>query len=194
MGCVLTNKHMKKIPSQALSVLHRIQTVVPQAIVSGGCLRDYFLKRPINDIDIFVPANQFLVAEHAIIETCPAITETFGNLSWDNIEKTRYYKGEDFPINLIGVYNCTPAFLLESYDFGFCKIAFDGQYLWKDAKFDLDANNETITLYTILNATLHARSLKRYECFAKKYVNWRFVDASSQPKTTVITSRRLNDD
>lgn len=185
---------MKKIPSEALAVLHRIQAVVPQAIVSGGCLRDYLLKRPINDIDIFVPANDFLTAEQAIIETYPAITEIYDTLDWDNIAKCRYYKGDDFPINLISVYNCTPEFLLESYDFGFCKIAFDGKYLWKDVKFDIDANNHTITLHTVLNEKLHARSLKRYEWFARKYVNWKFIDASSNPTPTVITSRSLNDD
>lgn len=52
-----------KIPREAERLLKRIQKIYPDAVISGGYLRDlYFGKKP-KDIDVFVPFSENKIEE-----------------------------------------------------------------------------------------------------------------------------------
>jgi hypothetical protein len=45
----------KEVPAEWLEVLRVIQSVFPQAVLAGGCLRDLVLGGEVKDLDVFVP-------------------------------------------------------------------------------------------------------------------------------------------
>lgn len=168
------------IPAEAARVLRRVQQEVPEAIVAGGCLRDAIMNRPINDIDVFVPQDQAGRAAMAIYDTHPKHVKTLHEAYMtfnSDVQRVSYYEGEGvLPVNIIGVYQCTPERQLERFDFGICRVAFDGMRLWKDLAFDRDQRDETFTLLVDQTEEQRKYSLKRFERLQGKYNGWRFVD------------------
>jgi hypothetical protein len=179
------------IPLSASYVLSLIQQGgVPEAIVAGGCLRDAIMGRSINDIDVFVPEDKAHKAAFAIQDTHPTLAKsipepyfTFNN----DVRSVNYYEAPDgwLPVNIIGVTKgtCTPEQQLERFDFGICRVAFDGRRLWKDLSFDRDQADETFTLSVSQTQDQRRYSMQRYERLQAKYNGWRFVDASPKPNT-----------
>ena len=173
------------IPVAALSLLKRVQNGgVPEAIVAGGCLRDTIMGREVNDIDIFVPDTKVMLAQYAISETHPtcvkSIPEPYFTFNID-VRTVLYYDPKDgvkWPqVNIIGVSGeCTPDAQLERFDFGICRVAFDGVRLWKDLSFDRDQRDETFSLLVPQTEEQRKFSLKRFERLLEKYPGWKFVD------------------
>ncbi len=173
------------IPVAAMSLLKRVQNGgVPEAIVAGGCLRDTIMGRPVNDIDIFVPENAVEPAQRAIHETHPKCTKSIPKPYFifnSDVRTVRYYDPKDgvkWPqVNIIAVAGeCTPEAQLERFDFGICRVAFDGVRLWKDLGFDRDQRDETFSLLVGQSEEQRKYSLKRFERLLAKYPGWRFVD------------------
>lgn len=172
-----------KIPAAAVSALCRVHDHVPEALVAGGCLRDTLLGRPVNDVDIFVPYGKERLAALAIEGTHPVLTKSIPEPYFtfnSDVRSVDYYAGSDgeLPINIIGVSEgtCTPWQQLERFDFGICRVAFDGERLWKDLSFDRDARDRTFTLMVSQTDDQRDYSMQRYERLLKKYPTWRFVD------------------
>lgn len=169
------------IPAQAAQVLRRVQQEVPEAIVAGGCLRDAIMNRPINDIDVFVPEDQAARAAMAIYETHPKHVKTLHEAYFtfnNDVRRVSYYEGGEgkLPVNIIGVYQCTPEKQMERFDFGICRVAFDGIRLWKDLAFDRDQRDETFSLLVDQTEEQLKYSLQRFERLQGKYNGWRFVN------------------
>ena len=174
------------IPLAASNVLRRIQNGgVPEAIVAGGCLRDTIMHRPVNDIDVFVPEDDVWRARRAIRETHPecvrSIPEPYFVFNTE-VRSVDYYAPKSGvvwpPVNIIGVTNgtCTPEQQLERFDFGICRVAFDGVRLWKDLAFDRDQRDETFSLLVSQSTRQREYSLARYERLQEKYAGWKLVD------------------
>jgi hypothetical protein len=173
------------VPSAAAKLLRSVQKDVPQALVAGGCIRDAINNRSISDIDIFVPESAVWIAADAIRKTHPTRTKTIPEPYFvfnNDVRVVEYYESElGFPqVNLIGVTNgtCTPEKQLERFDFGICRVAFDGQRLWKDLAFDRDQADETFTLLVWQTQEQRDFSVQRYERLQAKYNGWKFVDKS----------------
>lgn len=175
------------IPYQAASVLKRVQTLVPSAIIAGGCLRDAINGRTINDIDVFVPVSTLSLVREALAETHPELTKsipepyfTFNN----DVRSVQYYGGKGLPVNVIGVTAdmCNPEDQLARFDFGICKVAYDGVRLWKDLAFDRDQRDQTFTLLPYQTPEQREYSMQRYaRLTSDKYAGWKLVDATPKP-------------
>jgi hypothetical protein len=180
------------IPLEAVLVLNRVQADVPQAIVAGGCLRDAINERPINDIDFFVPDRSYYTACEIVSETHPKLVKTIHEAYFvfnNDVREVRYYEGEGrIPVNVIAVTEgtCTPEQQLGRFDFGICKVAWDGKRLWKDLAFDRDQADETFTLLVPQTDQQRDYSMQRYGRLQAKYRGWKFVDGVKPWKKTKI--------
>lgn len=169
------------IPAFAVTVLKNIQRAVPRAFVAGGCLRDTIMGRPINDIDVFVPEGQDYMASEVLRNNGAVVTKSIPEPYFtmnNDVRSVRYFEGHHMPlpVNIIGVYNCTPEAQLERFDFGICRVAYDGIRLWKDLAFDRDQADETFSLLVDQTEDQRNYSLGRYERLSGKYPGWKFVD------------------
>ncbi len=173
-----------KIPDEFTDLLALVQAYVPEAMLAGGCLRDTINNRPVNDIDIFVPEDKASLAGRLISDTHPTLAKsipqpyfTFNN----DVRSVDYYEGVygEKPVNIIGVTNgtCTPEQQLERFDFGICRIAYDGETLWKDLSFDRDMRDRTFTLTNNFQTPdQRDYSLARFGRLRDKYVGWKLID------------------
>lgn len=174
------------VPIAAVTALRRIQKEVPEAIVAGGCLRDTINGKPVNDIDIFVPQSRGHVAREVISEgrrltkVIPEPYLTFNNA----VSDVRYYEGNgELPVNIISVTDdtCTPEQQLDRFDFGICRVAYDGVRLWKDLTFDRDQREHTFTLLVAQTKEQRKYSLERFKRLQEKYPGWKMVACSPKP-------------
>jgi tRNA nucleotidyltransferase/poly(A) polymerase len=171
-----------KIPGEFTDALARVQAYVPQALLAGGCLRDTINDVPVNDIDIFVPAGQELLAGHLLSDTHPTLGKSIPEPYFthnDDVRSVQYYEGVGYkPVNIIGVTHgtCTVEKQLSRFDFGICRIAYDGERLWKDLSFDRDMADKTFTLTSEFQTPEQlAYSLGRFERLSGKYPGWKLV-------------------
>jgi hypothetical protein len=172
------------IPSEWRNLLNRVKAAAPSAMLGGGCLRDLFMFRTINDLDVFVrqdhpgdEAGEFAAARTVIRETHPQLlkvahepyfTHTF------NVRRVEYY-GSPLgwpPVNLIGVAEhilTSPAALAADFDFGLCQIVYDGTQVYASEAFHNDVENHTFTITLPQTEDQHENTMKRYERLRQKY-------------------------
>jgi hypothetical protein len=99
-----------------------------------------------------------------------------------DIRTVRYYEGDNGapPVNIIGVSGeCTPEAQLSRFDFGICRVGFDGQRLWKDLAFDRDQRDSTFSLLQSTSKKQREHSMKRFDRLVTKYPGWKFVDRTN---------------
>lgn len=167
------------VPQEAEQVLTLIQrNGVCQAIVAGGCLRDADNGVPINDIDIYVPEGLAGSAYCALLDAGYERTKTIDQayLTMDQtICSCVYWEKKDaLPVNIIGVYNntCKMQEQLDRFDFGICRIAYDGKMVLRDIKYQIDQANKTFTLRRHQSTLQEEYSLQRFERLSAKYPGW----------------------
>lgn len=174
------------IPLNAHWVLTRIKKEVPRAFIAGGCIRDTILKRPVSDIDVFVPHGEEYLAREAIAHSHPKHTKEVPEpyfIMHTDVRTVNYYEGEDaLPVNIIGITQGldNPKAQLERFDFGLCRVAWDGKRLWKDLSFDVDSRDETFTLLFTQSDDAHENSMRRYARISQKYPGWKLVDKTKE--------------
>lgn len=56
-GTVTRKTMIDDMPAEWLAVLRAFQQVEPEAVIAGGAVRDFFIGRPVKDVDIFLPAR-----------------------------------------------------------------------------------------------------------------------------------------
>jgi hypothetical protein len=126
---------------------------LPNGIIAGGAVRDWFLGVPPKDIDIFFGASDF-----------PHVGAQFQQVvgdKWDaNSERAEEYEAmsdigivlrgeiEGLQIDLVGlnVPVCDPSELLALFDFGITRCAFAPEWLIDSAEAEQDRLNKTVTL------------------------------------------------
>lgn len=176
-----------RIPGEWAAVLKNIQAVAPEAFIAGGCLRDYWNDKPVNDIDIFVPASKGLATAVKLTHAkkTKSIPEPY--LTHDNnVRYIDYY--EDLtcklpPVNLIGVSDevCNPSDQLERFDFGICRVAYDGVTLWQDLSYHRDIRAKTFTLKEGQTEEQLKFSLGRFNRLSLKYPGFKLVRTARWP-------------
>lgn len=160
-------------------LLAQCKTKSPNAHVGGGAIRDILLDRPIKDIDIFVGAKTaFGVKELLERKGCRlkhAVTAEYF-VSDPNVLEAAEYAGWDYPINLISMTSeITMAENIERFDFGICRVAFDGITTVIPTSFELDAAAQHFTLRKCENEMQFGLSVNRHTRLQEKYVGWPMV-------------------
>ena len=164
-------------------VFGNVQAAAPKAMMAGGCLRDLFAEKPVNDIDIFVPVESLFEAEKAIKLTHPAMTKTIAEayLTHDtDVSSIWYYQtllNNLPPVNLILVSEerCTLDYQLTRFDFGICQIGWAGGELLHTEAYSRDVENKTFTLKDRQSDTQYAHSMTRWDRLSRKYPEFTLV-------------------
>jgi hypothetical protein len=146
------------------------------AVIAGGAVRDFLLGRPVKDIDVFLRSRGELEDERIVKAAYP----NAGQLSefdraeygiqmpelssvWTNSDPDPFFGSE--PVQLI-FQNSDVTFtsLFQSFDYGLCRVGFDGSNVILTDDFVKDAFGMTMTL---LHPT--PNSAARYVRLCQKY-------------------------
>lgn len=145
------------IPQAWCDALAECQLKDPTAIIAGGCLRDLYFGKESKDVDIFT--GQFpdwIIADEG----------HFDYKGMQYVLGVADYRRDDIKYNVIITEPVAPNVLIETFDLGFCQIAFDGTNLIKSRAFLWDAKYGVITLRHI---DRYSRSIRRYARINERY-------------------------
>jgi hypothetical protein len=149
--------------------------------IAGGAIRDTILKRPIRDIDLFLP-------NVSLDEAAALLRDKFGyvkirkwtrykNFSDPSVVRVAKLQRADttIPISLIGLAQGLDARAnIARFDWGVCMASWDGgSFFVMDDRFKRDADNETFTLCRADSLAQFNNSMERYEKLtADRYMGW----------------------
>lgn len=177
------------IPAAWTQALDAIQQIAP-AVMAGGCLRDLDNGREVKDIDIFVSdrgarANGLYALREQLIEADLACAE---------IDESKMYPvgdGNDLigcidmefadccpPVQIIMV-ACSLDRILERFDYGICRISFDGTVLVRHPDYIADREAKLFRLRLHRDHQQLSASVHRFARLTRKYEDWRFVPHTS---------------
>lgn len=171
------------IPPSWTELLKRIQSVCPSAVIAGGALRDLDNGRPVKDLDVFLEADSESKARQ--------IMEDLGDagfaVSWDESFGENVYPedqnlevvavmdllGFDIAVQLIFVAWPTIA-IVERFDYGICRLSWDGAKLVRPPEYDLDKASRLFRLRRDRPTPVSMRgSIRRYARLVnEKYEGW----------------------
>lgn len=179
------------LPTVWKSVLNKIQSVFPNAIIAGGALRDTVLDLEVKDVDIFIHNVDdvlFSVADIRELLGVPpdesdTASVTMCRLDGYNILSNRRKISNLINVSLGGVLyqlvfvSMPPIrYVDECFDFGLCKIYFDGTVLKLFDEFQHDLDNQQITLLGAFTERELARSVFAHrQQIIKKLPGWKVV-------------------
>lgn len=188
---MLTIKDIPIAWKDALGAIHQLRR---EAVIGGGALRDLDNRRPIKDIDIFVHGlvsddigslhDAMVAAGFACEEYDPAEFYPIG----DGNDVIGYfeaaYPGLETPLQIIVVqYSCTAATIVERFDYGICRIAFDGRTLFMHPDYVAD---QTANIFRLcIDFDTHdprlPNAIHRYARLSQKYEGWCWRPFSADP-------------
>lgn len=164
--------YLADIPPWWCELLAKIHETCPSAIIAGGALRDLYIGPTPKDLDIFLPRDAQL----------PVMTMAEGEQSAkfdDTVAYQFVYSGYPLPINCIFCeQQVMPMQRFQRFDFGICKIAFDGQQIIPHDEFLWDLKSECFTLRRCDSQVGLAYSIGRYNRLRQKY-QWPMVIPST---------------
>lgn len=168
-----------RMPYEWVDILHHIQRTAPEAIIAGGAIRDWYLLQPPKDLDIFINFTSVLDLPKRLVKSSSMVDfTTITQKEMDNdasglddheIITSEIYMGASLPVNIIRC-NVTPIERYKNFDFGFCRIAYNGKEVLDTPDFHDDINNKKITLLKHHNTKKSFQgSMERYLRFRQKY-------------------------
>jgi hypothetical protein len=154
---------------RAYSLLEEMRREGIRCIVAGGAARDWFItKRPINDIDVFFIPKDIYNPHREIIEVLGKINP----ITWiyekhPLNQRNDGYRSDQFKVRTLILNEQKVQFIaclantleqyIDAFDFGLCKIAFDGRfYLNEDFLTDMSKGELSIRekkISTIMGST-----------------------------------------
>ncbi len=164
------------IPHEWQTVLAAIQTRFPTAIIGGGALRDTIMGKEVKDVDIFIE-----MPDMSDDELCKVLTEITGHHFGRSVPESvvHYVFGSGSDVACVcdgGVYQViatwTPtdtATAMRRFDFGICRVTYDGINLVRSPDFDRDVESKTFTLLRCNSTQEFARSMERWKRISPKY-------------------------
>lgn len=180
------------IPQSWRDLLAAIQAVCPSAVIAGGALRDLDNHRPIKDVDIFINARGMDQA----LDACAALKAAGYPVVPEFDEKNVYPEDENLevvlvtdlgvavtatddayltkvPVQLIFV-NWDTARITERFDYGICRLSFDGGAVIPPLEYVDDKANKVFRLRRNRPTPMSMRgSIHRYaRLIAEKYQGW----------------------
>jgi len=158
-----------------LSALKAVQTVVPEALLAGGYLRDCLLGREPKDIDIFIPyqgaeirAFRELPGAHTDIPEC--------YMEQSEVASVGSLRGFEMPVQVIELRpGLNPLDRVKAHDFGICQVWSSGDGFSCTPAFLHDIRCATFTLTECNDAKEYARSMRRWYRLSKKYPDYTLV-------------------
>lgn len=176
------------VPKAWKAALAAVQTIAPEAVIAGGCLRDLDNGVPIKDIDIFVNGRFERDLNHLLKRL-----RNFDSFSCQDYDPEDLYPvgdGNDvvgyfeamyddclYPLQIIMV-NFDCAKITERCDYGICRISFDGKALFRHPDYERGKRSMQFHLCMDRGDEGLAASVHRFARLSKKYPGWRFVPYS----------------
>jgi len=181
---------LNDIPRAWRSALASIQTLAPEAVIAGGCLRDREHGVKVKDIDIFVPCESVDSHEGKLFE------QRMKNDGWQDVQTLHdeSYNGSRIsrsietmfpgcpPINIIVM----PYALIE-FDFGICQIEFNGKRILRTRDYNIDFRAKQFRLVPKVGDAEFVRSLNRWARLKEKYEGWKLNLGSRAEQPGTIT-------
>jgi hypothetical protein len=171
------------IPPAWTELLQRIQAVCPSAVLAGGALRDLDNGQDVKDLDIFIRSPDMDDAEAARF----ALEEAGFELVFDdsgeggkiypedqNLEVVAVMDllGFELPVQLIFT-NWDTGRIVDRFDYGICRLAWDGETLSRPAEYDEDKQARVFRLRRDRPTPVSMRgSVHRYARLVAKYPGW----------------------
>jgi hypothetical protein len=170
------------IPLWWRELLIAVQAVCPTAVIAGGCLRDRDNGREVKDIDIFIRAHAMQVVDGHIA----AFRKAGFEIDFAPSEKTAYPEDQNLevvaladvrdhplPVQLIFV-NWDTANIIERFDYGICRLSFDGVTITRPPEYDEDREARVFRLRRDRPTAVSMRgSIHRYaRLSSEKYQGW----------------------
>jgi len=145
--------------------LLKIREDIPSAIIAGGCLRDQYHGKPINDIDIYVPCSAKNVYDEKYwIDKFNLLAEDLFNSDYatllepdrggdytvkNYIEDVWEISKDDLKYNIILVEGVNPKeYVTRFFDIGLCKVWCDGKRIRYSSDFMYDSRYKKLTIVT----------------------------------------------
>lgn len=163
---------------------------IKSAVLAGGIVRDTIFGKDPKDIDIFVSQEDFdenkvkiALFEHEVSECdfsgyaeIPDVQRVF-NISRKYASITEMVKLHcDLPAQIIVMQpGMSPLKRIETFDFGFCQVAYDGEKILFTDHFSKDYLDKTISLVYCENQHEWERSMIRFARISQKYPEFRLV-------------------
>lgn len=91
--------------------------------------------------------------------------------------------GDQAPLNIIGRKDNNH---VDSFDFGICRIGYDGKTLYRAEGYDADQARKVFTLNLSNPFAVEGRSMKRWERLRTKYIGWE-LNVTNSPKSYLPT-------
>lgn len=181
-------------------VLTHVRKEFPDAVIAGGCVRDFFYDRPFKDVDVFVPASALdEFRARCLTLAAPGFTIGAGfDPAYINMEGSDaalvgvqgfYLKDPDgdpnglftspFEVQVIGLN--LPAFsmraVVDRIDLGLCRLFYEDGAAVATEESMRDHLNRTMTLLRGDTEAQRARSRERFERLSAKYPGFRLIAA-----------------
>lgn len=158
----------------------------PEALVAGGCLRDWDNghEAEVKDIDVFVKDRPGYLA--ALIDAMPGFSYRLAvpvhiaqYMQFEGVVAVHEFVSTTHP-EMPPVQVCVmqanrstdPSVIIARHDFGICQIGYDGNGVYTTGEYDEDHANHTFTLVRCRDEKDFARSMKRWERLCQKYTSW----------------------
>lgn len=166
---------------QAITFLGKLHEAgVKSAIIAGGAVRDEIFGKPVKDIDFFVSSEDFVdvkkiqenLGKKVTRLTCTGYASIPDVGSVYDIE----WKTGELPMQIIVMEDgMTPEQRINTFDFGFCQVGYNGKEIIASEHFTTDYESRTISLVYCENQHEHTRSMARYDRLSQKYPEFTLV-------------------
>lgn len=174
-----------KIPYEWKATLDYIREHCPEAVIGGGCLRDLDNGREIKDIDIFVSGSRMQHLEDLHKKLTHDGACEVSDIDYDQVYPVG--EGNDVvghfevefeditePVQIIMVnFDCSK--ITDRFDYGICRISYDGQNVYRSPDYEADKRDQVFRLCLQRCGQGLASSVHRYARLVRKYEGWRFV-------------------
>jgi hypothetical protein len=157
------------------------------AILAGGAIRDHLLSIPYNDLDVFIldapfhwkkTSGEDYIAINGSAIQAEAFLNRFG-IKLHSIDDEDLYSSHfhvdfnGFDVDLVFSWPSSVDAVLDRFDVGLCKVAWDGIDYTITSDFERDAKNKTLTIMPDKPAFAdHKQRLEKK--FLPRGYSWRF--------------------
>lgn len=139
------------IPGKWIELLADLKKLSKSAVIAGGAIRDKYIGQPHKDLDFFTT----VFPQWGLLEK-----SSFDYEGMKYVVGVASLKLDGIDINLIMLeQDIEPMALIDSFDFGLCQIAFDGEKIIRSKAFEWDMKYGVMTMR---HTDRYQRSIKRW--------------------------------
>lgn len=162
------------VPDHWTQVLNKIRAAFPGAVIAGGALRDLYHKRPVKDVDIFVP--HFPYESSTVFDMFPEIVLDKDTIyGRDHVDKDAdrdifaIFKLVDNGVKFDIIFAANKACDMNTFDLDICQINYDGEKVSATDAFMRCVKEKFIR---VMNINRTDRQAKRLERMKAKYPDY----------------------